>query len=145
MSRMHSDGRGSSGSNKPVTKENPDWVDYDEEEIIDLVVKLRRDGLEPSEIGMKLRDQYGIPSVKAATEKSITEILDEEGMSLEIPEDLKNLVEKSESIREHIDENPADEEAKRRLELTKDKIRKVAQHHRDESNIPQDWEYETPE
>jgi len=142
MSRMHSDGRGSSGSKKPITEKNPDWIDYDEEEVVELVVKLRRDGFDPSEIGLKLRDQYGIPSVKALTDKKITEILEEEGLTLEIPEDLNSLVKKSESIKDHLEENNKDEQAQRRLELTEAKIRRLANYHRDNGNIPEDWEYE---
>jgi small subunit ribosomal protein S15 len=143
---MHSDGRGESGSDKPVDKTSPDWVDYDEEEVVDLVVKLRRDGLEPSQIGLKLRDQYGIPSVKAVTDLKITDILEEEGLELDIPEDLQNLLDKAESIQDHIENgNQKDEQAQRRMELTEDKIRRVADYHREEGNIPEDWEYEREE
>jgi len=143
MAKMHSDGRGSSGSKKPLNRKNPDWVDYDDEEVVDLVLKHRKDGQDPSQIGMTLRDQYGIPSVKQVTGMTVTEILEEEGFSPEIPEDLKNLIRKTESIERHVEENPKDEEAIRNLEITEDKIRKVASYHRKEGNIPQDWEYET--
>jgi small subunit ribosomal protein S15 len=142
---MHNDGRGSSGSDKPVNKKNPRWVDYEEEEVIDLVVKLRKDGQDPSQIGMTLRDQYGIPSVKQVTDMKITEILEEEGLALDLPEDLNNLVEKAESIQNHLEENQKDEEAIRQLELTEAKIRSVASYHRDEGNIPEDWKYERDE
>ena len=145
MARMHNDGRGSSGSNKPVTKKNPRWVDYSEDEVVDLVVKLRKDGKEPSEIGMALRDQYGIPSVKQVTDKKVTEILEDEGFGLDIPEDLQNLVDKAESIQDHIEENQKDEEAIRQLELTEAKIRKIASYQREQGNIPQDWKYEREE
>ena len=100
MSRMHSDGRGKSGSDKPVAKKTPRWVDYDEDEVADLVVKLRRDGYDPSQSGMKLRDEYGIPSVREITDKKITDILEEEGLEMELPEELKNLLEKADSIKE---------------------------------------------
>lgn len=145
MARMHNDGRGSSGSDKPVNKKNPRWVDYDEDEVVDLVVKLRKDGQDPSQIGMTLRDQYGIPSVKQVTDMKITEILEEEGLALDLPEDLNNLVEKAESIQDHLEENQNDEEAIRQLELTEAKIRSVASYHRDEGNIPEDWKYERDE
>ncbi len=139
---MHSDGRGSSGSDKPVTKKNPRWVEYDEEEVIDLIIKLRRDGDDPSQIGLKLRDNYGIPSVKQVTDKTVTEILEEEGLELNMPEDLKNLVEKAESIQKHLEENPKDQDAERTLELTEAKIRRIAQYHRDNGNIKENWKYE---
>jgi small subunit ribosomal protein S15 len=145
MARMHSDGRGESGSDKPVTKSTPDWVDYDEDEVVDLVVKLRRDGKDPSQIGRELRDQYGIPSVKEVTGKKITQILEDEGMELDLPEDLQNLLDKAESIQDHLEENGKDEQAQRRLELTESKIRRVADYHREEGNIDEDWEYERRE
>ena len=145
MSRMHSKGRGSSGSDKPVTKKNPRWVDYDEEEVVDLVVKLRKDGQDPSQIGITLRDQYGIPSVKQVTDKKITEILDEEGLEPELPEDLKNLLNKAESLQDHLDTNPKDLDAERNLELTEAKIRRIADYHREEGNIQEDWKYERDE
>lgn len=141
MSRMHSSDRGKSGSDKPVNKKVPRWVDYDEEEVIDLVVKLREKGHEPSEIGLKLRDEYGIPSVKEITGKKMTEILEEEDVAPEIPEDLNNLVEKAESIQDHLDEHPNDQDAEREMELTEAKIRRLASYHRDEGNIPEDWKY----
>ena len=142
MARMHSDGRGESGSNKPITKSNPDWVDYSDEEIEDLVVKLSEDGNDPSQIGLILRDQYGIPSVKQATDKKITKILEDNDAAPETPEDLKNLVEKAENIQKHLEDNPSDEQAQRRLELTEAKVRKVANFHREEGNIEENWEYE---
>ena len=145
MSRMHSRGRGQSGSDKPVTKKNPRWVDYDEEEVVDLVTKLSKDGKDPSQIGMALRDQYGIPSVKQVTDKKITEILEEEGLAPQLPEDLNNLVEKAENLQDHLETNQKDQDAERNLELTEAKIRRLAQYHRDEGNIPEDWKYERAE
>ena len=142
MAKMHSDGHGSSGSSKPVNKKNPRWVEYGEDEIKDLIIKLREDGNDPSQIGLKLRDQYGIPSVKQATDLTVTEILKEEGYEPEIPEDLNNLVEKAENLKEHLKDNPSDLDAERNRELTKDKIRKLASYYKEEGRIPENWEYE---
>lgn len=142
---MHKEAHGSSGSSKPVEKGNPDWVEFGEDEIVEIVVELREEGLQPAEIGLRLRDEYGVPSVKQATGKKLTEILEEEDVAPEIPEDLQNLVEKAESIQSHVDENPTDEQAKRQLGLAKAKVRKVADFHRENGNIPSDWEYEADE
>jgi len=145
MSRMHSDGRGSSGSDNPVNKKVPRWTDYEEEEVVDLVLKLREEGLQPAQIGVKLRDQYGIPDVKTLTGKKITEILEEEGKAPDTPEDLQNLIDKAENIQEHLEDNPNDRDAERRLELVETKIRKVAEYHRSEGNIEEGWKYERDE
>jgi len=138
---MHSKGRGSSGSKKPLDAQKPDWVDYDKEEVTDLVLKLREQGLQPAQIGLQLRDQYGIPSVEQITDKTVTEILEENNASLDIPEDLQNLVDKAEAIQDHMEDNPEDSQAERRLGLTEAKIRRIAQYHRDNGNIDQDWKY----
>ncbi len=141
MARMHSDDRGQSGSTKPVEKNVPDWVDYSEDEVIELVTELAEEGYDPSQIGIILRDKHGVPSVKEITGQKLTEILEEQDLAPELPEDLKNLVEKAEKIQDHLEENPKDRQSIRRLELTEAKIRKVAQHHRDEENIEEDWKY----
>jgi len=142
---MHKAAHGSSGSSKPVEKENPDWVEFEEEEIIEIILELREEGLQPAQIGLRLRDEYGVPSVKQATGKKLTEVLEEEDAAPEIPEDLNNLIEKAESIQDHVDENASDEQAQRQLELTKAKVRKVADYHRENGNIPSDWEYNPEE
>ncbi|MFB6182571.1 MAG: 30S ribosomal protein S15, partial [Candidatus Nanohaloarchaea archaeon] len=113
MARMHSDDKGQSSSSHPINKKEPEWLDYDEEEVIDLVLKLRQDGKSPSQIGVELRDTYGIPSVKTITGKKVTKILEENDMAPEIPEDLSNLVEKADSIAEHVENNPNDTQAER--------------------------------
>lgn len=145
MTRMHSEGRGESGSSKPVNAKEPEWIDYDAEEVKDLVIRLREDGFDPAQIGLKLRDEYGIPDVKQITEKKVTEILEGADVAPEIPEDLNNLVAKAENMQEHLRENTNDQEAERQLELTEAKIRKVADYHRQEGNIPENWEYERDE
>ena len=145
MARMHGKGRGSSGSKSPVNKKVPRWVDYEEEEVVDLVVKLREKGMKPATIGLKLRDQYGIPDVKTLTGKKITEILEEEDVAMDIPEDLDNLIEKADGIKEHLVENKKDQEAERRLELVEAKIRRIAKYHRDQGNIPENWKYKRDE
>lgn len=145
MAKMHSDGNGSSGSKKPLEESKPDWVDYDEEEVTELVLKLRDEGLQPAQIGLRLRDQYGIPSVEQITDKSVTEILEDNDASLELPEDLQNLLNKAEDIEEHIEDNPEDAQAQRRLELTEAKIRRIASYHRENGNIEDNWKYEREE
>ncbi len=93
MARMHTRKRGKSGS-KRIYGEKPAWIQYTNEEIVNTITELKKNGTPSSVIGIRLRDQYGIPSVKAVMGKKINKILEEKGMKDEIPEDLSNLIKK---------------------------------------------------
>ncbi|MEM2376962.1 MAG: 30S ribosomal protein S15, partial [Candidatus Korarchaeum sp.] len=95
MARMHSRKRGKSESKRPPKTTPLDWVPLKKEEIEELVVKLGRRGIPPSQIGMILRDEYGVPLVKRISGKKITEILEENGVAPKIPEDLMTLINKA--------------------------------------------------
>ena len=71
MARLYSRKKGKSGSKRPVQRIKPLWVTYDEKTIEQLVVKLAKTGKTTSQIGIELRDVYGIPDVQAVTKKSI--------------------------------------------------------------------------
>ncbi len=147
MARMHTRRRGSSGSDKPATDEPPEWSDVDEDAIEERVVELAEQGHDPSQIGMKLRDEgvqgTPIPDVKLATGKKVTEILEENDASPEVPEDLYNLLERAVRLREHMDENPGDAQNKRALQNTESKIRRLADYYRgDELDTDFTYTYE---
>ena len=73
-------------------------------EIERMVLKLADDGHSTSVIGIKLRDQYGVPSVKLSTGKSILRILAEHKRDPKLPEDLRNLMKKAVNIGGHLHE-----------------------------------------
>ncbi len=58
MGRMHTHRHGKSHSIRPVTLHAPSWITISPKEIEALIVKYTKDGLTPSQIGIKLRDQY---------------------------------------------------------------------------------------
>ena len=91
MARMHSRKKGKSGSKRPLVTKAPSWARHSEKEVELLVAKLSKEKHTVSQIGMILRDTYGIPSVKLATEKSISEILKEKQLLPELPEELMAL------------------------------------------------------
>lgn len=83
----------------------PSWVDYSNEEIEEMILKFTREGKSTSEIGIILRDTYGIPSVKEVTGERINQILKRNGQAKEYPEDLMNLIKRAINIRDHLSEN----------------------------------------
>ncbi|WP_181685847.1 30S ribosomal protein S15 [Halorhabdus salina] len=134
MARMHTRRRGSSDSDKPVADDPPEWSDVDSEAIEERVVELAEQGHSPSEIGITLRDEgvqgTPIPDISLATGKKVTEILDEHDAAPDIPEDLRNLMERAVRLREHMEDNPVDHQNKRALQNTESKIRRLVDYYR---------------
>ncbi len=134
MARMHTRRRGSSGSDRPVADEPPEWSDVDADEIEARVVELAEQGHDPSVIGLTLRDEgvkgVPVPNVKLATGKKVTEILEENDAKPEIPEDLYKLMERAVRLRNHADENGQDYQNKRALQNTESKIRRLVNYYR---------------
>ena len=71
MGRMFSRDKGKSGSTKPAKPAIPSWTRYKDTEIKMLVTKLAKEGKSMAEIGIIMRDSYGIPSIKLIASKSL--------------------------------------------------------------------------
>ena len=138
MARMHSRDKGKSGSKKPL-KKVPSWAQYKGSDVEKLVVKYAKSGKSTSEIGMILRDTYGINSIKALTKKKVSKILEEKELSKELPEDMLNLIKKMIDIKQHREKNKQDQTAKRGLLLTSSKIRRLTKYYKSTKKLPADW------
>lgn len=141
MARMYSRKKGKSGSNKPI-KKTAIWVRYKPKEIELLIAKLAKEGKSASEIGLFMRDSYGIPNISAVTNKRITRIVKEKGLAKELPEDLLNLIKKSVKIRKHMEENHKDMPALRGLQLTESKIRRLVKYYKKTKVLPLGWKFD---
>lgn len=135
--------KGRSHSTRPVGKRPPSWCKYTSDEIVALVVKLAREGNPPSKIGVILRDQYGIPLVKAIVGKSIVEILKENGLAPKIPEDLDNLLRKAARISAHLQKYRKDTHNRRALQIVESKIHRLSEYYKEKGVLPPNWEYKT--
>jgi small subunit ribosomal protein S15 len=140
MAKMHSRKKGKAGSKKPA---NPaKWVTYKGKEVERLVVKLRSEEKNASDIGMILRDQYGIPSVKDVAGKTVMQILEENNLLLKIPEDLLNLLKRAVNLKEHMGKNKKDYTSKHGLELLESKIRRLVKYYVRNKKLPAGFKYE---
>lgn len=117
------------------------WVEYTPEEIQELILKMTKEGESKSKIGLVLRDQYGIPKVKAVLGKTIGDILKEAGNKEELPEDLLRLIQRSVSLLDHMKANAHDYTAKRGYELTVSKIRRLVEYYQGKKLLPESWRY----
>lgn len=112
------------------------------EEIVQMVVRLGKEGMTTSKIGVVLRDQHAVPSVKLATGRSILEILNENGLSPKLPEDLMALMRKAINLNLHIQNgNRGDVSNRRGLQLVESKIRRLVKYYKRTDVLPADWNY----
>lgn len=142
MAKMHSRGRGNSHSNKPLKPQVPTWVRLSAKEVEMLIGKLSKEGKTASQIGITLRDSYGIPSVKLVCGKRIQEILADKKLLGELPEDLLALMKHSVYLRKHLEANKHDMPALRGLQLTESKIKRLAKYYKEISRLAPTWKYD---
>ncbi len=136
---MHSRKHGKSGSKKPIKRIRQEWLIYDKEEVEKLIHKMAKEGKTSSEIGMALRDQYGIPDVRVFGTR-VTKIMEKE-MKKEVPEDLYNLIKKAVNLRKHLGENKKDAKAIHGLELVESKVRRLGKYYTRTGKLPRGWKY----
>ncbi|QUC64849.1 30S ribosomal protein S15 [Nitrosopumilus sp. K4] len=143
MGRMHTHRHGKSHSIRPATLRAPSWISQSPKDIEELVVKYSKDGLTPSQIGNKLRDQHSIPLVKPITKKTVGEILKENKLEAEMPEDLENIVKKAVGLQKHLKANKGDSRNVRSLELIEAKVHRLSVYYKRIERIPKNWKYKS--
>ena len=143
MGRMHTHRHGKSHSIRPTTLRAPSWISQTPAQVEELVVKYAKDGMTPSQIGIKLRDQYSIPLVKPVTKKTMGEILREHDLKPEMPEDLENIVKKAVGLQRHLKENKGDRRNIRSLELIEAKVHRLSVYYKRIGRIPANWKYKS--
>ena len=142
MGRMYSGKKGKSGSKKPVKKHKLTWIRYSGKEIEQLIIKLAKQGKSQSEVGMVLRDTYGVPSVRDLLKKKLHEILKENKLLPELPEDLSNLIKHEIRIKKHFKINKKDMHAKRGILIANSKIHRLIKYYKRIEKLPPDWKYD---
>jgi len=143
MGRMHTHRHGKSHSIRPVTVRLPSWISQDSKQIEELVVKYAKGGLTSSQIGIKLRDQHAIPLVKSVTKKTIMQILEENKLKPEIPEDLDNIVKKAVGLQKHLKSNKKDFRNVRSLELIEAKVHRLTVYYKKTGQLAKNWKYKS--
>ena len=143
MGRMHTHRHGKAHSIRPAILQTPSWITLSSKEIGELVIKYSKEGLTPSQIGIKLRDQHSIPLIKAIAKKSIGEILEENDLKSEMPEDLENIVKKAVGLQKHLKVNKGDRRNIRSLELIEAKVHRLSVYYKKIERIPKTWKYKS--
>ena len=143
MGRMHSKGKGISKRSLPYRKSPPSWVQISASDLTEQIVKMAKRGQSPSQIGVVLRDQYGIPQVKGVTGSKILRILKVQGVAPQLPEDLYHMIKKAVNIRKHVEKFRADKDGKFRLILVESRIHRLARYYRKAKALPPTFRYQS--
>ena len=97
--------------------------------------------MSPSEIGLKLRDEHGIPLVKPILGMSLTSVLVENSIRPDMPEDLNKLVKKALGLQRHLKAHNSDHRNVRSLELIEAKIHRLSKYYKRINKLPKTWKY----
>ncbi|CBZ53846.1 30S ribosomal protein S15P/S13e, related [Neospora caninum Liverpool] len=143
MGRMYGPGKGMSASALPWRRKPPTWLKIKPSDVEEHIVKLAKKGQTPSQIGVTLRDSFGVPQVKSVTGNKILRILKIQGLAPELPEDLYYLIKKAVSVRKHLERNRKDKDAKFRLILVESRIHRLARYYKRTKQLPATWKYQS--
>lgn len=127
---------------RPKSIDKPSWVTHTEDEVEQIIEKLAKEGRTSAQIGMILRDQYGIPSAKIVSGKRISKIMKEKKLYPKLPEDLFNLLKNAVRLRGHLNSHKRDAHSKRGLEKTESRVRDLAKYYIKQGSLPSDWKYD---
>ncbi|MDA4128001.1 MAG: 30S ribosomal protein S15 [Thaumarchaeota archaeon] len=141
MARIHSHRHGKSHQTRPTSKRAPSWVTYSPEEVKAIIIKLAKEGMTRSLIGINLRDDYGIPLTKQLIGESVDDVLRENKLSPKIPEDLQNMLDKAQRVQKHLNENKSDRKNVRALELIEASIYRLSKYYKRIGVLPSDFKY----
>lgn len=143
MGRMHTPGKGMSGSALPYKRSSPSWLKITSAEIGDIIAKLAKKGMTPSQIGVLLRDNHGVAQVNSVTNSKILRILKGQGLAPTLPEDLYCLIKKAVSVRKHMERNRKDMDSKFRLILIESRIHRLARYYKLAKKLAPNWKYDS--
>ncbi len=145
MARMHSPGRGKSGSTKPLVDKAPEWSNTDAKEVTELILSLAAEGHNPTTIGTILRDQHAVPDVRLVLGKRLGQVLAENEITPKYPEDLMSLMRRALRLIDHLESNRKDRHNSRQLELTESKIRRLSRYYKGRGQLDAEWTYKRDE
>ena len=145
MARMHSPGRGKSGSTKPLVDKAPEWSNTDAKEVTELILSLAAEGHNPTTIGTILRDQHAVPDVRLVLGKRLGQVLAENEITPKYPEDMMSLMRRALRLIDHLESNRKDRHNSRQLELTESKIRRLSRYYKGRGQLDTEWTYKRDE
>jgi small subunit ribosomal protein S15 len=142
MARMHSRKKGKSGRKRPKSKKPPEWLDVEKAEVEELILKMAREGVSPSKIGLVLRDRHGIPAVRTIIGMPIAKFLKKNKVGSEYPEDFTELLRRAVRMNKHLKKSKKDVHNKTKYQHVVSKVLRLAKYYEKKGRIPKGWKYD---
>ena len=124
-----------------MSKSAPAWVTTSSEEATAAILKLAKEGVSPSRIGMSLRDDYGVPLVRQLLGKTVGEVLSEGNAAPKLPQDIQDLIDRAQRVQRHLKGHKSDRKNVHSLELVEAKIYRLSKYYKEKGILPDDFRY----
>ncbi|MGC9309809.1 MAG: hypothetical protein ACP5D2_03900 [Candidatus Nanoarchaeia archaeon] len=108
-----------------MAEQKPVWVKMDEKQLKKIIAELSKT-YPASQIGLILRDSYGIPTTRLYGKK-LKQYLKEQG--IETNEELESMEKKVNHLKKHIQNNITDKKAKHKLQKAQSRLNKLRKHY----------------
>ena len=141
MARMHSKGKGTSGSSKPNNYTAPSRSESDKGTDEEVILKYANEGHSSAKNGTLLRDMHAVPDVRLVMGERISQTLSRNNLDSTYPEDMMNLMRKALSLIDHLSSNKKDLHNRRQLELCESRLRRLAKYYVGTGRISSTWTY----
>jgi len=105
--------------------DKPIWVKMKEPELKKVIAELAEKN-SPSQIGIILRDQYGIPTTQIFGKKLNAYLIE---LGIDRKESLENAEIKIERMKEHLKKNITDKSAKHKLQKAQSHLNTIRKYH----------------
>ena len=104
----------------------PLWLKLSEDELKKIIIDLS-EKYQPAQIGLILRDQYGVPTTKVFGKK-LKDYLKEAGKDAN--SEIKNAETKVDKLKEHLKNNNSDKKAKHKSQKAFSRLNAVKKYHK---------------
>ena len=141
MAKLHSRKKGRSSSRRPKTNAISQSIVIPKEQIVEIILKMVKEGVPEAKIGLMLRDKYAVPSIRAAFGMTLKAFLKKENALPEYPDDLLNLIKKAVRVRNHLKISKKDTHNKIKLLHVESKIHRLVKYYVRSGRLPSDWRY----
>ncbi len=141
MARIHSHRHGKSHQTRPTSKSAPAWVVTTPDEVKSTILKLAKEGMSPSKIGISLRDDYGVPLTRPVVGMSVLEVLTEGKSAPKLPQDIQDLIDRALRVQNHLQVHKSDRKNVHSLELVEAKIYRLSKYYKRIGVLPREFKY----